>query len=506
MESKKKDSYRPTKINTDANSETNPLANTMNDKLTRRQAISRMGWAGVGVAAVVIVGVGGYLAYEASQPSTTTTTSSQSSSTSSSSSSTLVTSSSPTGPTQVKLGAVISLTGPFAAFGQGTQFGHQQAINDINNQGGVNLGGNKVPITYKVYDDGSDPTKASSLASQIILSDQVDALVGSIAPPDTQNPISIAADRYSVPLMGTTGPWEPWWAGGPYKYSWSIGFRIVTEPSSTLWTAGTRDGVTGATAADTFLGVSNHYKSQMNGNAAVLTCGDTDGTGWYGALPPFLGKNGFNVVSPQLYPVGTTDFSSIITAWKNASCDLIWANLPAPDFGTFWRQADELGYRPKLAVIGRAPLFYTDVDAWGDNLPLDVCTEVWWDPTWGYKGIGSTTSQSLAAAWTSSKNQPLNPAIGPAYSCMQIMNDAMSRAGSLDKNAVNTAIGQTQGNFMMGSIKMLPDTHDSPCFETVGQWQAGTGSQPNWVLPVTWSNVQQAPTEATLIFPLPPWS
>jgi len=466
-----------------------------------------MAAVGIGVVVAAVVGVGGYLLYSESTKSSTTTTSTTSHSTTSVvTTSTPITSSVATGPTQVKLGAVVSATGPFASFGQGTMFGHKQAIADITAQGGININGTKVPISYTVLDDASNPTTSSTLASQVILSDNVNMLVGSIAPPDTQNPISVACDRYSMPCIGTTGPYEPWWAGGPYKYSWSIGFRIVIEPTQVGWTATTLNSISGATCADVFMGVTNEFKSQMNNNAAVLTCGDTDGTGWYGALPPYLTKAGFNVVSPQLYPPGTTDFSSIITTWKDAPCDFIWANLPAPDFGTFWRQSAELNYRPKLAMIGRAPLFYEDINAWGDSLPQDVCTEVWWDPAWGYKGVGSTTSQSLAAAWTSSMNEPVNPAIGPAYACMQIAADAISRAGSLDPDAVNTAIGETNSNFMMGPCQMQTSTHDSPCFETVGQWQAGTGSEPNWVLPVVWSNVNVAPEAAQVIFPLPPWS
>jgi len=397
----------------------------------------------------------------------------------------------------VKLGAVLSLSGPFASFGEGMTFGQKQAIADLMAQGGISVNGTKLPISYTSYDDTSDPTLAGSLASQAILSDNVDLLVGGIEPPDTANPKSVAADRYGVPYLGNAGPWEPWWAGGPYKYSWSIGFRIVTEPPGFP---------TGYTIGDNYGGLTNNYKSQMNNNAAVLTCGDTDGTGWYGALPPVLTKAGYNVVSPQLYPVGTTDFTAIIETWKSAPCDILWANLPAPDYGTFWRQSSELGYRPKIAVIGRAPLFYQDINAWGDNLPLGVVTEVWWDPSWNFTGVGSTTSQSLGSAWATSTGTPLNRDVGFGYAGVQIAADAITRAGTLDKDSVNTAIENTNGNFMTGPVKFLTATHDSPCPVTLAQWQPGTGSQPNWVQPIVYSLVSSFPTNGQMVFPLPPWS
>lgn len=67
-----------------------------------------------------------------------------------------------------------------------------------------------------------------------------------------------------------------------------------------------------------------------------------------------------------------------------------------------------------------------------------------------------------------------------ARAAVQIVADSIARAGTLDKNSVNTAIGQTNGNFMFGPCKFLLATHDSPCFETVGKWVPGTGSEPNW--------------------------
>ncbi|HUI86779.1 MAG TPA: ABC transporter substrate-binding protein [Nitrososphaerales archaeon] len=463
-----------------------------------------MGWAGVGVAAVVIVGVGGYLAYEATKSPSSTTTSSTSTTTTPTVVTTTtptVTSSSQALPT-IKLGAVLSLTGAFAGFGQGMQYGHQAAIKDLNALGGMQYGNNRINISYKAYDDGSNPTNGASLASQAILSDGVDVLMHGNGPPVTTIPIGTTAERYNTPfIMGS--PFEPWSAAGPWKYSWSILFRIGTQP--------TGFPSQGYTITSAYFGLNDSVFSQTNGNASVLACGDSDGTGWYGVFPPAMSGHSpaYTVIDALLYPTGTSDFSSAITDWKNKDVEILWANLPAPDFGTFWRQASELGFRPKIALIGRAPLFFTDINAWGDNLPLDVCTECWWDPTWPFKGVvgSSTTPTSLAAGYTAG-GTPLNRNIAFGYSAVQILNDAVGRAGSVDKDTVNTAIGETNITAMTGPIKFFPDTHDSPCPVTIKQWQAGTGSQPAWIDPIVFSQLASSgmPAPGTFAFPLPPWS
>jgi branched-chain amino acid transport system substrate-binding protein len=207
--------------------------------------------------------------------------------------------------------------------------------------------------------------------------------------------------------------------------------------------------------------------------------------------------------------MGTTDYGSAIDAWKSAPCDIFWGNLPAPDFGTFWSQAAEKDYRPKLALVGRAPLFYQDVSTWRGtvgNLPLGICTEVWWDPSWSFRGVGNTTSESLAGAWTAQNNNtPVNRAIGFGYAAVQIAADAISRAGTLDKDAVNTAIGETNGSFMTGPVKFFSDTHDSPAPVAIKQWQLAQGSEGAWSDPIVYSMLPEFSTTGQMLFPLPAW-
>src|SRR5438552_834458 len=77
-----------------------PVSSALDQRISRRQALSTGAKAGIGVAAVVIVGAAGYIAYTASQ-TTSTTTPSSSVSTTPTSSSSGGTSSTSSGPTAV---------------------------------------------------------------------------------------------------------------------------------------------------------------------------------------------------------------------------------------------------------------------------------------------------------------------------------------------------------------------------------------------------------------------
>uniref|UniRef100_A0A7C2K404 Uncharacterized protein n=1 Tax=candidate division WOR-3 bacterium TaxID=2052148 RepID=A0A7C2K404_UNCW3 len=107
-----------------------------------------------------------------------------------------------------------------------------------------------------------------------------------------------------------------------------------------------------------------------------------------------------------MLPLETTDFSSVIRTWKSFGAEILWGNAPAPFVGTLLRQAKTLGFKPKIISIGRAPLFYEDIAAWGGDLPLGVGCEIWWDPSFEESpGIGGTTPRSLAERWEKEKNK-----------------------------------------------------------------------------------------------------
>ena len=123
-------------------------------------------------------------------------------------------------------------TGPLAAFGEGTPWADEIAVNEINKAGGIFIKklGKKLPIKIKTVDTQSNPTKAAEVASQLILKDKVDLMLF-YHTPDTVNPISSICERFKVPAISLDSPLEPWLAGGPYKWAfhafWSVEKDIV---------------------------------------------------------------------------------------------------------------------------------------------------------------------------------------------------------------------------------------------------------------------------------------
>ena len=74
----------------------------------------------------------------------------------------------------IKIGSILSVTGPAAFLGDPELKTLQMYVEDINKKGGVI--GRQLELVH--YDDGSDANKANGFAKRLIDDDKVDILVG----------------------------------------------------------------------------------------------------------------------------------------------------------------------------------------------------------------------------------------------------------------------------------------------------------------------------------------
>jgi len=77
-------------------------------------------------------------------------------------------------PEEIKIGAILILTGPDAKAGQSAKRGIDMAVNEVNERGGIN--DKSVKIIYE--DDQGDPSKAVSVLMKLINVDKVPAIIG----------------------------------------------------------------------------------------------------------------------------------------------------------------------------------------------------------------------------------------------------------------------------------------------------------------------------------------
>ncbi len=106
---------------------------------------------------------------------------------------------------------------------------------------------------------------------------------------------------------------------------------------------------------------------------------DADGNAFRQGFEPLIQASGYKVVDGGAYTDGTTDFTSMISKFKSAKAE-VFSNCPLPpDFNTFWKQASQQGFKPKIATVAKVLLFPADTVALGP-LVNNIATDSWWGP------------------------------------------------------------------------------------------------------------------------------
>ena len=415
-------------------------------------------------------------------------------------------------PKEIRVGACESATGMFAGFSAGGMFGLKVAVEDINKQGGVFVKkyNRKLPVKLILVDNQSDPAKAGTLASNLILRDKVHVLINSPGPATVYNPQSIIAERHKIPYIAGEGPMEPWQgarrsADPPWKYTWGFGFCIATPPPPGDF----RHGKPGYILAESWFKFLGTFADRTNKTVGAFASDEADGRGWYMNMPKALEKAGYNVIGEEknlgLFPMGTTDFSAVIKEWKKNNCEILVGNCPGPDFGVLWRQSRAMGFIPKICIAERAANFYEDVSAWGGDLPNGVAVLGLWSPEYPpehFPGIGETTPMSLSEAWKKKTGKPLNWGIAWGYFPMQVLVNAIERAGTLDGPALNKAIGETDMPTISGRAVFTKEEQHCRLPIFYRQWQK-TDKPWKWDEKVIFSEHDFIKVTGTPIFPIP---
>jgi branched-chain amino acid transport system substrate-binding protein len=358
----------------------------------------------------------------------------------------------------IKIGHVSPKTGPLAGFAEADAFIIEQVRGIVSK--GLPVGGRTFPVQIISKDSQSSGSRAAEVASELILGDKVDLIVAS-ATPDTTNPVADQAEVNEVPCITTNCPWQPYFfgrQGDPSRgFTWTYHF---------FW------GLEDVIAAFLALWQSVPSNKVIGG----LFPNDADGNAWGDGergFPPALAQAGYRLIDPGRYQLMNNDFTSQISAFKAAGAQIVTGNMIPPDFATFWSQAAQQGFRPKVVTIGKALLFPSVIDslgARGDGLT----TEIWWTPHHPFRsGLTGQSAKELTDAYVSATRRPWTQPIGFQHALFEVAIDVLKRAKAAEPQAILDAIVATDYQSIVGPVKWTgqPVKNVTKTPLVAGQWQ-----------------------------------
>ncbi|KPU44070.1 leucine-, isoleucine-, valine-, threonine-, and alanine-binding protein precursor [Oxobacter pfennigii] len=323
---------------------------------------------------------------------------------------------------EVKIGAVLPMTGDVATFGKSSKQGLDLLIEQYNANGGIN--GSKIVLV--VEDDENKPESGVAALQKLINNDKVVGVVGSVASKVTLAMAPVATQS-KVPMVSSssTNPGVTALAGNEYAFR-----ACFIDPFQGTVIAKFASETLKAKTAAVLYDVANDYTV---GLAEFFTA----------AFEAAGGK----VVSSQSYNTGDTDFNAQLTTIKPLNPDVLILTDYYQTVGLIAKQARNLGITgtflggdgwdsPDLVTIAGDSIeggYFSNHYSSEDTSP--EVTQFLND----YKAKYNETPDALAAL---------------AYDAGKMLLEAIKKANSTDGAAIVEALKATDMTSVTGTIKL----------------------------------------------------
>ena len=333
----------------------------------------------------------------------------------------------------IKIGSVLSVTGPAAFLGDPELKTLQLYVDDINKKGGV-IGR---PLQLVHYDDGSDANKANSFAKRLIDDDKVDILVGGTTTGATMSMVPLA-EKSGTPFVSLAGA------------------VVIIEP--------VKKHVFKTPHTDRMAAEKVFEDMKKRGITKVALLSETSGFGASGKkeTEAVAGKYGITLVANETYGPKDTDMSPQLTKIKGTpgvQAVFVFGLGQGPAIVT--KNYKQLGITLPLyqshGVASDEFLKLAGPAAEGVRLPSPaqlIPTKLPAnDPQ---KPVVTAYENAYKAAY----KQDVSTFGGYAYDGLMLAVDAIKRANSTDKAKVRDALEATKGFVATsGTFNMSPTDH-----------------------------------------------
>lgn len=314
----------------------------------------------------------------------------------------------------VKLGTVFAITGAVSAYGTPQENAITMAVEEINADGGV-LDGKEIELVN--YDYTSVDTEAAQLATRLATQDNVDAILGSdtsgssktALQSSTQHGVptlspSASADGYTVASDGNVEEWG-WRVAFPDSYQGGALAQFAEQELDAKKVAILMDN-----SSDYSIGLVEFFEETFTGE----------------------------VVVKENFTAGQTDFNATLTSLNKRDFDVLLVTGYYEEGGPIVRQAREMGLdQPILAPDGFGNQALVDL-AGPENL-----NDVYYTTQFTALNDNELINEFVQNYTDKFGSEP-DMFAAMAYDAAYVMRDAIERAGSENRQAINDALAETE--------------------------------------------------------------
>ncbi|MBM4338393.1 MAG: ABC transporter substrate-binding protein [Deltaproteobacteria bacterium] len=359
-------------------------------------------------------------------------------------------------------------------YGWAADKGIKLAVEEINAAGGVTVGREKRPFRVEVMDTrdlepGVPVSDALLVVEKLILEKNADFIVGGPVRSEAALAAMDQLSKYKKVSILTTGALSP----GYHK-------RVETEYDKFKYCFRI-SGEVGWLVTGEFVPKLVDIKAKLGLNRLFVMVQDVAHARATGDRTGKLAKEkGWEVIGTEIYPTGTTDFSVGLLKARRENAQVILIVMDMPESSVLLKQWFDMKIPalPFGTIIAAAeqPGFWKATEGKGEFCMASV--------------VNAGNAPSRATPWTMKfveayqKKYGLEPegyGTSSSYMAVYTLKDAIERAGTLDSDAVVSALEKTDLMGVYGRIKFHPKSHqvipsvdpNEGAVGTIFQWQAG---------------------------------
>lgn len=229
----------------------------------------------------------------------------------------------------LKIGALVTLSGAGAAWGQGMKNAAEVAADEVNAAGGLEVGGKKYRVQVVAYDDKYQANEAVTVANRLVFEDKVGYIIGpvgsapvlAIQPTTEKNKVILITLGFTSKALGVDKP---------FTFRPNVTTAEVAQPQ-----------------------IDWLVKNQGIKNVGALFPNDETGQQIARDLEGAYKKAGAALSAKEFFERDRVDFVPMLTRMMARGIDAIEldGNSPATA-GLIVRQARELGFEGKIIRTG----------------------------------------------------------------------------------------------------------------------------------------------------------
>ncbi len=317
----------------------------------------------------------------------------------------------------VRIGAVLPVTGKESKIGGAFKAASEYAVKEVNDAGGIDVGGKKLKVELSLLDDTSDGSRSAQLVEQLMAQQKVHAVIGGYGSQLVQAQ-SVVPDRYGIPYVSGG-------AGATSIYGRSKWVFGVLSPVENL-----------ATTQMEFLSdLVAQGKLKMPLKIALLVENTEHGKDFQKGVKDYVKAHpGYSVVLDESFELYAPDFKPLLGRVAAAKADLFMCDAHLEDFISMQRTYTQMGLYHQMLTYGARGADEAGRKGLGAATDF-IFASGWWSDLLPYPQV-----KAFSAKWKAAAGSAPQWYHACAYEAARSIFEAIRKAGSLKPDAIRAAL------------------------------------------------------------------